>query len=403
MSSQSDEGWRISPFWNAADEGDIRSDVQLVDCSLRDGEQQAGIVLTRDDKVEIARALIGAGIKEIEAGTPAVSGEDRAAVEEIVGLDASVKVSALARARDDEIAEVASTGAWAVRLSLPISDIQRSAKIRLSDDEYLELALRSVNVAADLGLAVIFSPFDTTRCDLTFLSRVLGALDDSRAVDRVRLVDTSGCATQGLMRYLVGIMRDACDLPIEVHCHDDFGMAVANTLAGALAGAEYLSVTVNGIGERAGNAALEEVAVALRVLYGVDTGIDTTALRSLSQLVAERSAVAMHRHKAVVGDGAFAHESGMVVAGVLADPFTAEPYAPELVGNRRRIVMGKKSGLASVLARATTDGVELSDEEAREVLDRVKSTSIAARAEVGDDVFDAIVRSVRDLAGGGSR
>jgi isopropylmalate/homocitrate/citramalate synthase len=143
-------------------------------------------------------------------------------------------------------------------------------------------------------------------------------------------------------------MKEVADIPIEIHCHNDFGLAVANTIAGAEAGAEYLSVTVNSIGERSGNASFEEAALALKILYGVETGIDASKLLALSQLVEERSGVRLQDHKAVVGRGAFAHEAGMVVAGLLKDPFTAEDYSPELVGQRRRIVLGKKSGLVSV-------------------------------------------------------
>lgn len=395
MTDASDQvAWQTSPFWNAADEGSIRPDIQIADCTLRDGEQQAGIVLTREDKVTIAKLLAEAGVHEIEAGTPAVSAEDREALEEIVSLKLPARISALARARADEIDEVADTGAWGVRLSLPISEIQRAAKIKLDDDAYIDLAVRMSTHAAERGLAVVFSPFDTTRADLAFLSRVLGELQTTGAVTRVRLVDTSGCATPGLVRHLVHVMRDACDIPIEIHCHDDFGLAVANTLAGALAGAEHLSVTVNGIGERSGNAALEEVVVALKVLYGVDLGIDTTKLSDLSREVEQRSGVALARHKAVVGSGAFAHESGMVVAGVLADPFTAEPYLPSLVGQERHIVMGKKSGAASIRARLDALGVDADDSQVAEILHLVKTESVATKSAISDQRFASIVDDV---------
>ncbi len=391
--------WMTSPFWDSRVEGTLRADLQFADCTLRDGEQQAGIVFGTRDKVDIAVALDRAGVHEIEAGTPAVSTADRAAIEEIVGLGLRARISALSRARADEIAEVAATGAWGVRLSLPISDLQRTAKLKLSDREYLDLAIESTTIAKEHGLAVIFSPFDTTRADLSFLSTVLGELSARGTVDRVRLVDTVGCATPALVTMLVGAMREAGDMEIEVHCHNDFGLAVANTLAGALAGAEHLSVTVNGIGERAGNAALEEVVMALRVLYDHDAGIDTSMLLGLSRLVEDRSAVALARHKAVVGTGAFAHESGMVVAGVLEDPFTAEPYDPALVGQQRVIQLGKKSGLVSLNARLAQLELDPPASVRADLLERVKDLALAERRAITDDELVQLVASATGTNG----
>lgn len=391
MDTSPKQMWSINEHWDSTAEGAVAPRLQIADCTLRDGEQQAGIVFSRSDKVDIARALDEAGVHEIEAGTPAQSSEDREAVEDIVALGLAARVSALSRARAEEIAEVAATGAWAVRLSLPIGDLQREKKLKLSEEQYLSLALEMTATAREHGLAVIFSPFDTTRADERFLSRVLGELDAHGTVDRVRLVDTVGCATPSMVQHLVALMRDSCDMEVEVHVHDDFGLAVANTLAGALAGADHLSVTVNGIGERSGNAALEEVVVALRVLYGVDLGIDTTRLSALSRLVEERSGVALARHKAIVGSGSFAHESGMVVAGLLEDPFTAEPYSPELVGGTRQLVLGKKSGMVSLVARLEAIGLDVPADQRADLLAALKEAAIERRRSINDD-------ELRDLA-----
>jgi isopropylmalate/homocitrate/citramalate synthase len=393
--------WEIGPFGERATRGStsFAPQVRLCDCTLRDGEQQAGIVFTREDKIRIARALDDAGVYEIEAGTPASSSEDRAALEAIAGAKLRAKVSALARARRDDIDLVADCGAWGVRLSVPISVIQRRSKLALDDEQYLSLALDMTRYAKSRGLYVVFSPYDTTRCDLEFLKRLMELLQREQTADRVRLVDTTGCANPYVIRFLVREMKSAASIPIEIHCHNDFGLAVANTIAGAEAGAEYLSVTVNGIGERSGNAALEEVALALKVLYGVDAGVDTSKFTALSRLVEELSGVALQLHKPVVGRGAFAHESGTVVAGLLKDPFTAESYCPELVGGHREIVIGKKAGLASVDAKLREIGMEAPREEVMRLVDAVKRKAVATKRPLGSAEFKELAESVLGTRG----
>jgi isopropylmalate/homocitrate/citramalate synthase len=390
------ELWQIGPFAAEAAKANtsFAAEIRLADCSLRDGEQQAGIVFTYEDKLRIAQALDDLGVFEIEAGTPVSSSEDRRSVEAIAGAGLRAKVSALARGRRDDIDVVAACGAWGVRLSMPISAIQRANKTHLDDEQYLKLALEMTAYAKEKGLECIFSPYDTTRCDLAFLRRLLGEFARHGTVDRVRLVDTTGCATPHVVRMLVREMKRAADIPIEIHCHDDFGLAVANTIAGAEAGAEYLSVTINGIGERSGNAALEETALALKVLYGVDTGIDTTKLVAVSRLVEELSGVTLQAHKAVVGRGAFAHESGMVVAGLLKEPFTAECYKPELVGQKREIVLGKKSGLASVQAKLDELGITATSEQVRRVVDAVKLEAVQTKRPVSNIRLERLVAGI---------
>lgn len=377
--------WEISPFSAEAHAGShFPSEVRIADCTLRDGEQQAGIVFTKQDKIDLARALDRLGVYEIEAGTPASSAEDRQAIEEIAGAGLKAKISALARGRRDDIDLVAQTGAWAARLSMPISTIQRVNKLKLGDEEYLKLALEMTTYAKERGLAVVFSPYDTTRSDLPLLRQLLEQFNRSGTVDRVRIVDTTGCATPQIVALLVREMKKVTDIPIEIHCHDDFGLAVANTVAGVQQGAEYISVTMNGIGERSGNASLEETALALQVLYGVDCGIDTTKFVEVSRLVEERSGIALHPHKAVVGRGAFSHESGMVVAGLLKEPFTAESYVPELVGQKRDVILGKKSGIASVEAKLGEMGIAVPPEALPGILTKIKEEAVRTKRPIGE-------------------
>jgi isopropylmalate/homocitrate/citramalate synthase len=389
--------WAVSPFNREGlpEAGMYRHPPSIVDCTLRDGEQQAGIAFSREDKVALAEAIAGLGVAEIEIGTPAVSEEDRGAAREIVDLNLGLHLSALARAREDDVDLVRDCGLESVRISFPISRRQRQAKTGVDDDAYVEAALSISAYAKTQGLGVVFSPYDTTRCELGLLRRLLGEFRREACVDRVRLVDTAGAGSPEAISYLVRFMRQAGGgIPIEVHCHDDFGLATANTLAGAIGGAEFLSTTIGGLGERAGNAALEEVVMALRVLYGVALPVRTELLTSVAREVSRRSRIPLQPHKAVVGSNAFVHETGMVVAGVLKDPFTAEPYDPALVGQRRGIILGKKSGRASVEFKLRERGIQAPQAEVVMVLDRVKQRAIELGRALSEDEFEEIVEEL---------
>ena len=397
MSSAPKGGMWPSPF-NQPFGPAIPRDRQILisDCTLRDGEQQAGIVFDRAAKVSIARALDSIGIYEIEAGTVASSDEDRAAVAEMSKLGLRAKISVLCRGITGDIDQAAALGAWGVRLSYPISLIERKHKLKgVSDEEYLKRALELCEYSKRKNLYVIFSPYDTTRAELAFLRRVVAELAKSGTVDRLRIVDTTGCALPAAITYIVGNIREvAPKLPLEIHCHNDFGLACANTLAGIVSGADYASTTINGLGERCGNAATEEVVVALEVLYGVKTGLDLTKLTEISRLVTDLSGVRTQVNKAVVGESAFRHESGMVVAGLLQDPFTAETYQPELVGQRRQILLGKKSGLVSISYKVKELGLSVPEQCFPEMLNRVKSEAVNKRRAITDDEFRQIANAM---------
>ena len=397
MSSAPKGGMWPSPF-NQPFGPAIPRDRQILisDCTLRDGEQQAGIVFDRAAKVSIARALDSIGIYEIEAGTVASSDEDRAAVAEMSKLGLRAKISVLCRGITGDIDQAAALGAWGVRLSYPISLIERKHKLKgVSDEEYLKRALELCEYSQRKNLYVIFSPYDTTRAELAFLRRVVAELAKSGTVDRLRIVDTTGCALPAAITYIVGNIREvAPKLPLEIHCHNDFGLACANTLAGIVSGADYASTTINGLGERCGNAATEEVVMALEVLYGVKTGLDLTKLTEISRLVTDLSGVRTQVNKAVVGESAFRHESGMVVAGLLQDPFTAETYQPELVGQRRQILLGKKSGLVSISYKVKELGLSVPEQCFPEMLNRVKSEAVSRRRAITDEEFRQIANAM---------
>lgn len=386
--------WMVSP-WNRAGVEDsplFRDKPQISDCTLRDGEQQAGVVFSREDKVALAKRLAAIGVQDLELGTPAVSEEDRLAIEEIASLNLNATTSALARAMREDIDLVAACGVHGVRISQPISPIQRDAKLHLDETAYLRLALDISAYAKERGLSVIFSPYDTTRCDLPLLEKLLKSFAREACVDRIRLVDTTGAATPQAIQFLTRFMLEASGgIPLEIHCHNDLGLATANTIAGALAGAAYLSTTINGLGERCGNAALEEVVMAMKVLYGVDLGIDTTQLRSVCAEAEQRSGVRLQNQKPVVGRDAFTHETGMSVAGVLNNPFASEAYSPALAGQTRSIVLGKKSGKASIEFKLKQLGLSAEAEALNDILREVKNRAIQLKRYLSDDEFRSIV------------
>lgn len=394
MTAYPANGMWPSPF-NEAVRGGIEQDRRILfaDCTLRDGEQQAGVVLNAAAKIQIARELSNIGFYEIEAGTVASSDEDRHAIAEMCTMGLAAKISVLCRGLEADIDGAAELGVWGVRLSFPISELERKHKLKgLSDDAYLARALELTRYARQKGLYVIFSPYDTTRADLPFLQRLVAELDSAQTVDRLRIVDTTGCALPAAISETVGAVRAAApNLAMEIHCHNDFGLACANTLAGVAAGADFVSSTINGLGERCGNAASEEVIMALEVLYGYQTGIDLKSLTSLSRLVEDLSQIRLPVNKPVVGENAFRHEAGMVVAGVLKDPFTAEAYAPEIVGQKREILIGKKSGLVSIAHKVAELNLDADTASFPEILNAVKVESTRRRRSLNDDEFRAIV------------
>lgn len=366
----------------------------LCDCTLRDGEQQAGVVFTKEDKVNIAKLLDAMRIPEIEAGMPCNSQEDAEAIGEITKVCGHSRITACVRGLEKDFDLAASLGVWGATISLPIGDLQRKYKLKWDDDTYIDNMRRLTEYAKNKGLYVNLSPYDTTRANPEFLDRVMEEAVKCGTIDRIRLVDTVGSANPEAIRYLTRHIKDILGdkVWLEVHCHNDFGLAVASTLAGAMGGAEVLSTTINGLGERSGNTSTEEVLMALKLLYGKDLGVDLTRLVEISRLVEQYSNARLQNHKAVVGRHSFSHESGMVVAGVLEEPFVAEAYAPELVGATREILIGKKSGAKSIEAKLTAKGIQLEQEQIRALLAQVKEKALKVKRSLTDEEFMDFVK-----------
>lgn len=372
--------------------------VRIFDTTLRDGEQTPGVSLTPEEKVEVAIALNELGVDVIEAGFPITSDGEARAVKEIAGAIREIssisraEICALARSNLRDIDLAIDSGVDSVHVFIATSPLHREYKLRMSKEDVLRRAVEAVEYAKSRGVKVEFSAEDATRTELDFLIEVFKAVEEAGA-DRVDIPDTVGVMTPAAMSYLVSKVVRELKVPVSVHCHNDFGLAVANSLAAVESGAQQAHVTVNGIGERAGNASLEQFVVSLHHLYGVRTNIDTTKLRYVSELVEKLTAIQVPPNYPVVGDNAFSHESGIHVHGVLEHPGTYEPLSPEIVGMRRRIVLGKHTGRHAVEEAITRLGYRAKREEVDEILRRVKEAGDKG-VKVTEREFGRIVAEV---------
>jgi len=373
----------------------LAEDIIISDCTLRDGEQQPGIVFGPEDKMRLAQTLDEMGIPEIEVGMPSVSQQEQEAIKAIAreGLKAKMRVVCMAIKAD--IDQAVNCGAQVAVVSLPAGYLQIEYKMKWPEERIIETAVNLTNYAHEQGLYVVFSPMDTTRSNPDFLERYLKAVVNEGHVDRVRITDTAGAAMPHAIKYLVKKLTEITHRPIEIHTHDDFGLATANILAGLEAGASVASTTLNGIGERAGNAPTEEVALALRMLYNFDPGLKLENLYQGSRLLQEITGVTMPPHKAVVGENAFAQEAGAIVAGWLANPFTAEPYLPEVVGQTSKVILGKWTGKAAVAWKLKELGISATDEQITEITKQVKDEAERTKQRVSEESLVRIVRNIK--------
>jgi isopropylmalate/homocitrate/citramalate synthase/4-hydroxybenzoate polyprenyltransferase len=350
--------------------------VVISDTTLRDGEQMPGVVFSPAEKREVARRLGAAGIPLIEAGFPAVSEEEAAAIRSIVDDGGDALVQVIARPVDRDVDAAVATGAHSIAVFIGTSPSHLQAKLRMTLDEVLVAVDRAVRRAKRAGRQVVFAAEDATRTEIDVLLKVFRAAAEAGA-DTLGIADTVGIANPASMAELVRDVTEGCPLPVAVHCHNDLGLATANSLAGVLAGASGVQCSVLGIGERAGNAPLEQVVLALHASLGHDSGLDLGALHPLAEFVSGLIAVPIAPYQPVAGANAFTHESGLHLDGITQDPGTYEPYAPELVGRDRRIVLGKHSGVSSVLAVAESAGIALDGDQARSVLSAIKKSAQA--------------------------
>ena len=355
--------------------------VSMFDTTLRDGEQAPGIALSPEDKVRIATALDDLGVNAIEAGFAASSEAERETLRIIMDGSLDADVYSLARSVRTDIDAVIDTGLDHIHTFIATSDLHMKYKLKMTPEQVKERAVDTVQYAKDHGLTVQFSCEDATRSDMDFMKEVLAAVQEA-GVDSVNIPDTVGVITPRAMSYVISEIRKVVKVPISVHCHNDLGLALPNTIAAVESGASICHVCINGIGERTGNAALEEVALSLFANYGVQT-IDLSKIGQTSKLVERITGFPMAYNKPIVGRNAFAHESGIHVHGVMSNTATYEPFLPELVGVDRQIVIGKHSGIHSVQGRLDDLGIEFPEERMDELMSSIKN--IAAGGKQIDD------------------
>jgi isopropylmalate/homocitrate/citramalate synthase len=381
------------PFWTGPlnDPYGFTADVGFYDTTLRDGEQTVGVVLTPEDKLELAHGIDALGIERIEAGFPRVSQDDWRAVELIRDAELAAEVWGFSRAVEADVKALVELGVASSVIESPISDLKLEA-LGVDREAMLERIVYAVSFAAEQGVTVAFFGVDGTRSDPGFFETVYKTAVEAGAREVV-VVDTLGIATPEAVADLVGRTREwvGPDVAVHFHGHNDFGLATAAAVAAAREGARWIHGTINGMGERAGNANLPEVALALRGLYGVETNLRLAGVRAFSRRLRELSGYELEPYKPLVGENLFTRESG-AVASQFHDPPAIEPYASDLVEAKRSIVLGKKSGLDSIRIKAEELGLDLDGGAQRELLERVKELGTQKRGLVTDDEF-------RDLAG----
>lgn len=361
----------------------------IIDTTLRDGEQAPGVVFSPHEKKRIAAMLAETGVDEIEVGYPAISAAEREVIREIVAMKLPVRLTSWSRANMADIELAAECGTDAVHISFPASRLY--LELMHKEDDWIQEQLHAlVSKARERFDFVSVGGQDATRSSTDFLQRFM--LDaEAAGAERFRIADTVGIATPVSVMALGAALRQSSSLPLEFHAHNDLGMATANAFTALNAGFEAVSVSVTGLGERAGNAALEELAMALALNGDFDTHLDTSMLSRLCDAVATASGRAIQEQKPVVGRSAFQHESGIHCAALLQDPLSYQPFLPSRVGRSDfEMVIGKHSGTAAIIAHFSRRGITISKEEARELLDLIRSQSDRLKRALRTDEIDAL-------------
>jgi len=393
--------WFVSP-WNFVDEVTAGfnppAKLRIHDVTLRDGEQQAGIVFTRDEKVHIAEKLAEAGIHRIEAGTPAVSPNDEAAIKEIVKRKLGPEIFVLSRCMIDDVKRAVDCGVDGVTIEIPSSEHLVEHSYKWTMEKATDLSIKATQFAHEQGLYVSFFPVDATRSNIDWFMQLIERVAAEGHMDALGLVDTFGVLSPHGASYYTRTMKKRITKPLEVHFHNNFGMAVANTIMSVLEGGEVIHSTVTGIGEGGGNCPMIDAVMALRILYGVDAGLKYEVLTDLANLVYELAGTGPNLP--FVGENTYDVESGMVVSWHRNSretyPRETVPIDPALVGHRGpRYVMGKKSGIDSVGIWAEKLNIELDKEQGMETLRRVKLLSHDLKRQLTEEEFTDIADAVK--------
>ncbi len=394
--------WFVSP-WNYSDE--VRQqlhfpkNIQIHDVTLRDGEQQTGIVFRRQEKVKIAKKLAEAGVHRIEAGMPAVSSEDEAAIKDIVALGLKSKIFSFARCMPADVKLAKECGVDGIITEIPSSEhIIRNAYGK-DMDWAIKSSIETTLAAKEAGLYTVFFTIDSTRSELSALMDLMEKVSTEGHMDSMTLADSFGGCTPEAVGMVIRKFKARFKQPIEIHCHEDFGLGVANTISALANGASVAHVTISGTGERAGNVPLEDTVMALRALYGVDVGIKTEMFYEMSKLVQELGGFKVTPNRPIVGDWLYNIESGIVAMFhrrcKVKEPLEYIPFAPEMAGRPGvEIALGKGSGLANVEERLEKLKIQATPEQANEIVARVKQQSINKKALISEKEFSEILKSV---------
>jgi methanogen homocitrate synthase len=375
----------------------IPDKVVIHDATLRDGEQTAGVVFRKDEKLALAKALDSIGVDRIEAGMPAVTEEDKEAVREIAKLKLKAKVMVFSRALPADIDNAVECGVWGIVLEVPIGLPRLKYQFSWSVEQVVEKSVQAINYAKEKGLYVSYFPYDTTRAELPALKTLLKEVTRKSKPDSLAIVDTTGCALPEGIKVLIGEIKKISNLPVEIHTHNDLGLSVANSLAAVEAGAEVVHVCVNGLGERCGNTALDEMVVCLKTLLGINMDrIRYDKLYELSHLAEKLSGVKLAGSKPLTGSLAFKRESGLGIDMIKQEPLIAFATHPELVGRKFETVLGKKSGRPSIKLKLEELGIQTTDEKISELLTKVKLMGTEKKGVVSDDEFKGILKDVLD-------
>jgi len=396
------DDWFVSE-WNYAPEVTkefkFAKNIKIHDVSLRDGEQQTGVILSKDEKIRIAEALAEAGVHRIEAGMPIVSPSDNAAIKEIVKRNLGPQIFSFARCMKEDVQRAIDTGVNGVVMEIPSSKHMVDLAYRWPMEKAIETSIEATSFAHKNGLEVVFFPIDFSRAELKWAIDLIEKVGKEGHMDALALVDTFGVLSPHAMKYFVTEVQKRIPKRLEAHFHQDFGMGVANTIMALSLGVEVMHTTVLGIGERSGNAPMEEIVMALKTMYGVDVGIDTTKLTPLANLVQRLTGVVVPSNKAIVGSGLYQIESGIIASWFKN---CGEKYATELFPIRwsavgqppAEVVMGKGSGIDSVNMWLKDVGMQVSEEDAMKVLQAVKLHSLNNKKMLTHAEFRDLARSV---------
>jgi homocitrate synthase NifV len=358
-------------------------EVYIVDTTLRDGEQTAGVVFANNEKVYIAKLLSDIGVDQIEAGIPIMGGDEAESIKAITKLGLKASIMGWNRATVGDVQASIACGVDAVAISISTSDIHIKYKLNSSRERVLESMVKATEYAKKHGLYISVNAEDASRSDEAFLIEFAKTAKAAGA-NRLRYCDTVGVLDPLSIYQRIKSLREQVDIDVEMHTHNDFGMATANALAGLQAGARFIGVTVNGLGERAGNAALEEVVMAIKYVLNKPTTCNTSRFKEACEYVSRASGRTVPIWKAVVGTNMFAHESGIHADGALKHPGTYEAFSPEEIGLERQIVIGKHSGTAAIRNKFKEYGFEVDDATVSYILGKVRSLSVDLKRTIFD-------------------